>query len=132
LTHSRQPTPFGKQIRKLRIDANIRLGDMAEALGKQPSFVSDVELGARPLSNEYVGAVIEYLKTLPYFRKHRLDVDYLQRLADRTRRTVDVEALPEDDRAAVAGFARRLPNLPAQKREAVKKKLEQWLGDQED
>jgi hypothetical protein len=108
---------------------------MAEALGKLPSYVSAVELGGKhgkPLSDAYVKAVIAYLKTVPYFRKHRLDEDYLWRLADRTRRSVDVEDLHEHERETMAVFARRLPSLPAQKRAVINKKFEDLLDDQEE
>ena len=125
-------TPFGKEIRKLRIDADITMSDMAKGLGKLPSYLSAVELGDKPLSDEFAKAIIGYLQTLPYFRKHRLDTEYLLRVADRTRRTVDVHALQDRDRETVAAFARRLPGLSAQKRATVNKKLEEWLSDKEE
>lgn len=124
-------TPFGKEIRKLRIDADITMSDMAKGLGKLPSYLSAVELGDKPLSEEFAKAIIGYLRGLPYFRKHRLDEDYLLRLADRTRRTIDVQTLHDRDREVVAAFARRLPHMSAQKRATISKKLEELLAEKE-
>lgn len=125
-------TPFGKEIRKLRIDADITMSEMAKGLGKLPSYLSAVEIGDKPLSDEFAKAMIGYLRELPYFRKHRLDEGHLFRLADRTRRTVNVQALQDRDREVVAAFARRLPSMSADKRANVNKKLEEWLSDKEE
>jgi hypothetical protein len=129
-------TPFGKAIRKLRIEAEpkIKMGDMARDLGKLPSYLSDVELGEKQLSDEFAKAIIAYLRNHPYFKKHKEHVDenYLLRLADRTRRTVDVKSLEDREREVVATFARRLPTLPPQKRAQIKKKLDDVLNEMEE
>jgi transcriptional regulator with XRE-family HTH domain len=129
-------TPFGKAIRKLRIEAEpkITMSAMAKDLGKLPSYLSDVELGEKQLSDEFAREIIAYLRNHPYFKKYKqlVDEDYLLRLADRTRRTVDVQKLEDREREAVATFARRLPTLPAPKRAQIKKKLEDVLNDMEE
>lgn len=129
-------TPFGKAIRMLRIQAEprITMSAMAKALEKLPSYLSDVELGEKPLSDEFAKAIIAYLRNHPYFKKHKhlVDEDYLLRLADRTRRTVDVQKLEDREREMVATFARRLPTLPADKRTQLKQKFEDWLSDMEE
>jgi transcriptional regulator with XRE-family HTH domain len=125
-------TPFGREIRKIRIDADLTLGEMAVALGKKPSYMSAVELGDKPLSEELTMAIIGYFKSLPYFKHHRLDERLLMRLADRTRKTVNVQALPDRCRENVAAFARRLPGLSARKQTILNEKLEQILSEVED
>lgn len=124
-------TPFGKEIRKIRIDADITMSDMAAAIEKTPAYLSAVELGDKPLSDALVQDIIKYLRTLPYFREHRLDADFLLRLADRTRRTVDVQHLEDSEKEAVAGFARRLPGMSEQKRAALTRKVEEWMSEKE-
>lgn len=124
-------TPFGKEIRKVRIDADITMSELAMAIEKTPAYLSAVELGDKPLSDALVQDIIKYLRTLPYFREHRLDADFLRRLADRTRRTVDVKHLKESEKEAVAGFARRLPGMSEQKRAALTKKVEEWMSEKE-
>ncbi|WP_404354491.1 helix-turn-helix domain-containing protein [Exiguobacterium aurantiacum] len=46
-------TPFGKFCRKLRIDRNEILKDMASKLGVTVSYLSAVEHGKRPIPNEW-------------------------------------------------------------------------------
>jgi transcriptional regulator with XRE-family HTH domain len=124
-------TPFGKEIRKLRNEAEPRIfmSKMAKDLGKLPSYLSDVELGEKPLSEEFAKAIIAYLKNHSALKNKRVDADYLQALADRSRRTVNVEALKESERETLVAFARRLPNLPATKRAKLNEKFEEWLND---
>ena len=40
-------TKLGKELRKLRIDHNERLGDMGQKLGKSASFISAIEVGKK-------------------------------------------------------------------------------------
>lgn len=47
-------TPFGKALRKLRIDRELLLGDMAERLGISPSYLSQIETGKKPIPNGFV------------------------------------------------------------------------------
>ena len=127
-------TPFGKEIRKRRIDADITLSDMAKALDVPPSYLSAVELGDKPLSEALAKRIIDYLQSLPYFREHQLDVDYLIRVADRTRKTVavDMKVLEDNQKEVVAAFARKLPTLTIQQRASITQKLEEWMKDTED
>lgn len=46
-------TPFGKFCRKLRIDRNEILKDMASKLGVTVSYLSAVEHGKRPIPNDW-------------------------------------------------------------------------------
>ncbi len=47
-------TPFGKFLRKLRIDHGELLRDMATTLGVSPAFLSAVENGKRNVPNDWV------------------------------------------------------------------------------
>jgi len=124
-------TPFGREIRKLRIDADVTMGEMAKQLGKKPSYMSAVELGDKPLSDDLARSIIGYLKSLPYFKHHRLDERYLMRLADRSRNTINVQELPERTRENVAAFARRLPELTKSKQAILNQRLEEILSEAE-
>ena len=127
-------TPFGKEIRRLRNEAEPRIfmSKMAKDLGKLPSYLSDVELGEKPLSEDFAKTIIEYLKNHPALKNKRVDVRLLQSLADRSRRNINVEALQEKEREMFAAFARRLPHLPAPKRAKLNQKFEEWLTDKDD
>jgi transcriptional regulator with XRE-family HTH domain len=47
-------TPFGKALRKLRIDRELLLGDMAERLGISPSYLSQIETGKKSIPDGFV------------------------------------------------------------------------------
>src|SRR6185295_9308544 len=47
-------TPFGKALRKLRIDRELLLGDMAERLGISASYLSQIETGKKPIPEGFV------------------------------------------------------------------------------
>lgn len=122
-------TPFGKEVRKMRIDADITMSAMAQGLGKTPSYLSAVELGEKPLSEEFANAIVKYLANLTYFRKNPFDRNYLLRLADRSRHSVSVGALVAEDKEMVAAFARRLPKMPDARRAEVRRVLDDLLKE---
>jgi transcriptional regulator with XRE-family HTH domain len=99
-------TPFGQAMRKLRIDRNLKLMDVAKALGVSSAFVSAVEAGRKPIPD---GFVIELRRAL---KLKEDEVKALRRAADRTRKEVRVDSLAGDQRELVAAFARTLDNLP--------------------
>jgi transcriptional regulator with XRE-family HTH domain len=98
-------TPFGKQVRKLRIDADVTLKEMADALGVSSAYLSGVETGDRPLSENMVQ------KAVGFFSGRGIAATELRSIGDRMRTSVSVEALGEEEREVVAEFARRLPGL---------------------
>ena len=50
---------LGKELRKLRIDRNERLLDMADKLGRSSAFLSAVEVGRKSPPDDLVPKVIE-------------------------------------------------------------------------
>ena len=112
-------TPFGKQVRRYRLDADVTLSDMADALRVTRSYLSAVETGRKPLNDELVRNIVAYFKTL------KTDAQNLFALADLTATDLPLDDLDEDERQAVAAFARRLPDMPrSRRREAIQKLLE--------
>ena len=107
-------TPFGCEVRKLRIEAKTSLKAMAEYLAVKSSYLSGVETGDRPLS----AAVLE--RTIAFF-KVRFDIDatHLRDVAAGMRTAVDVGPLDEHSRAGIAEFARRLCDIPRDERHEV-------------
>ena len=47
-------TPFGKALRKLRIDQELLLGEMAERLRISASYLSQIETGKKPIPDGFV------------------------------------------------------------------------------
>ncbi|WP_273757174.1 helix-turn-helix domain-containing protein [Bartonella sp. MM73XJBT] len=52
-------TPFGKTLRKIRIDRTERLLDMADKLGVSIAFLSSVEIGKKPIPADMEEKIIE-------------------------------------------------------------------------
>jgi len=55
-------TPFGKALRKLRLDLDISLKDMAEKLNVSSSFLSAVETGKKKIPQNFLEKIITNYK----------------------------------------------------------------------
>lgn len=53
-------TPFGKQVRKLRIDVGVTLKSMADAMGVTSSYLSAIETGKRAITDQVLNSIISY------------------------------------------------------------------------
>lgn len=109
----RRLTPFGKAVRKYRIDCEIRAKEMAEALGVSVSYLSAVETGAKKLSDAFVGKVVKY------FDRQGVDATDLYVLADqeKTRITLDISDVADLAKIEAAAFARKFSELTPKERE---------------
>jgi transcriptional regulator with XRE-family HTH domain len=54
-------TPFGKALRKIRIDSDMLLKDMADGLGVSPTFMSAVESGRKPIPGTMLDQIRRFL-----------------------------------------------------------------------
>lgn len=93
-------TPFGKAVRKARLDADVTLSDMAATLGYTAAFLSALETGRKRIPAEVVTKVEQY------FAARGIQLEPLQPLADVSNETVSLEGLTPDHQMMVAGFAR--------------------------
>ncbi len=53
-------TPFGKTVRKMRIDLGITLKSMADAIGMTSSYLSAIETGKRAVTQPILNSVINF------------------------------------------------------------------------
>lgn len=113
-------TPFGKRVRKLRIDAEVSLKDLGEYLGVSSAYLSGIETGDRPLSR----AIVE--RSVAFFKRFDIDASDLRSISDGMRKSVNVEELDERSRAAIAEFARRLSDMSQRTRDRA---IDELLGD---
>ena len=108
-------TPFGIEIRKLRLEKGLRLADMGITVGRNPAFLSAVETGRKPIPDGFVTLIAQRLNL------EAAEIKALRLAADRTRKEVRVEKLSGKDRELVAAFARRLDDVPESLLTAVRK-----------
>jgi len=108
-------TPFGKLVRKLRIDRGLRLKEMAESLGISSSFLSAVETGNKAVP----AALVE--QVCGYFRLDAGQQGELRRAADASQAEarIKMEGLEDQSRELVAAFARRIGELDQSQREKM-------------
>lgn len=55
-------SPFGKALRKLRIDRGWRLKDMADGIDVSASYLSAVETGRKSISSDLVSKIEKWAK----------------------------------------------------------------------
>jgi Zn-dependent peptidase ImmA (M78 family)/transcriptional regulator with XRE-family HTH domain len=111
-------TPFGRELRKLRVDRHLRLYDLGEKLGGvSAAFLSAIETGRKPIPDGFVGKLARALDL------SASEVKELRRAKDRTRREVPVDKNNEDERELIAAFARRPDKVPSDVMERLRKLL---------
>jgi transcriptional regulator with XRE-family HTH domain len=69
---------FGKALRKLRIDRNLLLKDMADALGYSSAFLSAVEMGRKKIPAD----LIQRLETL--YSLNPIEIESLRKAAEKS------------------------------------------------
>ena len=105
-------TDFGKLLRKLRIDYNEVLYDMAKKLKVSPAFLSSVENGRKSAPPNWVPVIVEK------YSLNSKQAKELQKAADLTTRHVriNLEKANNSKRELALAFARRFEGLNKEQR----------------
>ncbi|EJF79431.1 hypothetical protein MCO_00997 [Bartonella sp. DB5-6] len=111
-------TPFGKTLRKLRIDHSERLLDMAKKLDISVAFLSSVEIGKKSVPVGLEEKIIEF-----YALDQKMAC-LLRREADVCRKSFTIKPSNPLSREIVGMFVRNLHNLSQQDLAEFKKLLE--------
>lgn len=98
-------TEIGKELRKLRIDEDERLLDMAGRLERSSAFVSAVETGRKAPPAGFEELVITA------YRLVEESANSLRRAADRSRKAFTLEANTALERDTAGLMARRMNTL---------------------
>ena len=101
---------FGKFSRKLRIEHNEVLKDMAKKLGVTSAYLSAVEVGKRNIPTEWFESIsVNY-------NLSRIEQDCLRKSIDSSIKQlkIDLENYNEMQRETAAVFARKLEELDEQ------------------
>jgi HTH-type transcriptional regulator, competence development regulator len=102
-------TPFGKEVRKLRIDHDppMKLKDLADQIGVSSAYLSSVETGAKSAAPGLVDKVADALEVDSEVRRN------LHRLASESVKVVQLDLTHGGAQAKdlAMTFARRFPSL---------------------
>lgn len=114
-------TAFGKAVRKLRIDAGLKLKDMADGLEVKSSYLSALETGKRKINDDFVTQVADYFAGFG-FKNLRTE---LLELVDESQPSlnIDLQGRDQDDRHCLATFARKFSDLSDDQKQEIEKIL---------
>ncbi|GAB4359775.1 MAG: hypothetical protein Kow00114_12900 [Kiloniellaceae bacterium] len=110
-------TDIGRALRKLRIDNDERLLDMAEKLGKSASFISAVEVGKKAPPSGFEELVIKA------YGLASKAADQLRRAADLSRKAFVIEPTSALGRDTAGLLARRMDDLTDDQLEEIQEIL---------
>ncbi len=115
-------TPFGKQLRKHRIDRSAKLKDLADFLKVTSSYLSALEMGRKNVPSSLLTRVSEYLKLSEH------DSNELKHLAEKSKKinTVDTSELNRKTSHMVGAFARHFDELETHEKEKIKEILNRF------
>lgn len=117
-------TPFGRELRKLRIDHSETLSDLAEVLGLSVAFLSAIETGRKNIPGEFLDQI-----TAHYNLNHH-EYTKLSRLIELSQREVKLSLDRKSDevRSFVTQFARHFSELSDEERQKIKQVLDKYKG----
>lgn len=93
-------TGFGKAVRKARLDAEVNLSEMAEALQVSAALLSGMETGRKKVPVAWVEKIERF------FAQRGVSISGLRALADVANKEVSLDGLSPSHQMMVAGFAR--------------------------
>lgn len=106
-------TELGKELRKLRINEEERLMDMAERLGKSSAFISALERGSKNPPAGFEETVIKEYGLLG------VAAEAIRQAANRSRKAFVLEADSPLARDTASLMARRMGNLSVEELKSI-------------
>ena len=105
---------FGLVCRQLRSSRGRTMADQAKAFDCSPSFISQIETGRRPVPEDYVRRLAEWLYLPESLEKQ------LEEVASESRRVIQI--YPSDERRAslAVQFGKALNELPDEKLDLIR------------
>lgn len=101
-------TPFGKKVRKLRIDVGVTLKSMADSMGVTSSYLSAIETGKRAVTDPVLNSIIGYFSGAGVHAK-----DELAKAARDSQQSVEINLSGKNQNAreVAMAFARNFDEL---------------------
>lgn len=116
-------TPIGKELRKLRIDRDERLLDMAKRLDKSASFVSAIEVGKKSPPSDFEESVIAEYELSPD------QAERIRRAADLSRHEFTISPTTDMGRDTAGLLARKIKDLSNSDFQEIRNVLMKSEGD---
>lgn len=115
-------TKFSKEIRKLRIDANMTLEIIAEKCDLSVSHIAAIEVGKRNMNESILN------KLLSIFKLNKSEKDNLKILAYESNSflKIDLSTLPPELKHLAAAFCVRLKHLESVKIALIEENLTEY------
>ena len=112
-------TAFGRALRKIRIDRNLLLKDMADTLGCSSQFLSAIESGTKKIPEDLIDRISNY---------YDLNSDEIQSLKDGRDQSLKEVVIGLKDRCAqdrdlALAFARKFDALNGDQKENLRQIL---------
>lgn len=113
-------TPYGKAVRKLRIDVGVRLKDMADALGVKSAYLSAVESGRKRITDKLVNDTVAFFEGAGVKNAEGIRCK-LSNLVEQSQPEYkfDLNGKNDTDRELVVAFARRFSDLSTDKKKEI-------------
>lgn len=118
-------TPFGKAVRKLRVENEALMRDMAIALGVSSAYLSAIEMGRKKLTDDLVEKFIRYFRDLHELTQQQEMA--LRNAAKETSRQIQIsitKSASASARKAAAVFARNFESISADQADKIIRILE--------
>ena len=114
-------TPYGKLVRKYRIDEGITLNEMSKDFDVTPAYLSSIETGRKSVPQK----ILEI--TLKFFALEDEQEEKLVEAAETSKREYKLKmpmGTPDGDREIASMFARQFPGMSDEEKEQLKRLLE--------
>lgn len=113
-------TKFGKELRKIRLDRDELLRDMADKLDVTVAYLSAVENGKRKIPDEWIQKI-----SIIYSLTDK-EIENLQRLAyeNRSDLRLDLTGTTPGQRELAYSFARRFQNMSSHEMQEIRNILD--------
>lgn len=121
-------TSFGIELRKLRIERQELLKDMADALGVSSAYLSAVETGKRRIPQGWISRIAKQ------YSLDKSQIIALQNAADNSANevTIPLEGFSQERKDAVLSFARSLDGISDAELTAIMNSMKKKNGKRGD
>lgn len=112
-------SPFGKYLRKIRIDIGITLQEMADKLKVSSAQLSFIETGKRNISSNFIEKVIKFLKLT------KRESEQLYNLVEQSQKSIKIplDNISYEYREVVSIFSKKFSHLTINQINKIKKVL---------